>query len=89
MNNINIKSELALARSSFFTKSFLSKQHLAQSNNLLRLVKTGKTKTPARIMTTMFEAKLADGTVLKRIVDAIKDLVQDVNLDISASGISL
>lgn len=38
---------------------------------------------------TMFEAKLSDGTVLKRIVDAIKDLVQDVNLDISASGISL
>ena len=37
----------------------------------------------------VFEAKLADGTVLKRIVDAIKDLVQDVNLDISASGISL
>lgn len=37
----------------------------------------------------MFEAKLQDGTVLKRIVDAIKDLVQDVNLDISASGISL
>lgn len=37
----------------------------------------------------MFEAKLQDGTVLKRIVDSIKDLVQDVNLDISASGISL
>ena len=37
----------------------------------------------------MFEAKLSDGTVLKRIVDSIKDLVQDVNLDISATGISL
>ena len=37
----------------------------------------------------MFEAKLNDGTVLKRIVDAIKDLVQDVNLDISETGISL
>lgn len=37
----------------------------------------------------MFEAKLNDGTVLKRIVDAIKDLVQDVNLDISSTGISL
>ena len=37
----------------------------------------------------MFEAKLQDGTILKRIVDAIKDLVQDVNLDISSEGISL
>ena len=37
----------------------------------------------------MFEARLSDGTVLKRIVDAIKDLVQDVNLDITSSGISL
>ena len=37
----------------------------------------------------MFEARLHDGTVLKRIVDAIKDLVQDVNLDITAQGISL
>ena len=37
----------------------------------------------------MFEAKINDGTILKRIVDAIKDLVQDVNLDISTSGISL
>lgn len=37
----------------------------------------------------MFEAKLIDGTILKRIVDSIKDLVTDVNLDVSASGISL
>ena len=37
----------------------------------------------------MFEAKLSDGTILKRIVDSVKDLVQDVNLDISESGISL
>lgn len=37
----------------------------------------------------MFEAKMTDGTVLKRIVDAIKDLVQDVNLDINKQGISL
>jgi proliferating cell nuclear antigen len=37
----------------------------------------------------MFTARLNDGTILKRIVDSIKDLVQDVNLDISSSGISL
>ena len=40
-------------------------------------------------MPAVFEAKLIDGTILKRIVDSIKDLVQDVNLDISSSGISL
>lgn len=37
----------------------------------------------------MFEAKLADGTILKRIVEAIKDLVTDVNLDVTQNGISL
>jgi proliferating cell nuclear antigen len=37
----------------------------------------------------MFEAKLADGTILKKLVEAIKDLVTDVNLDASPTGISL
>ena len=37
----------------------------------------------------MFEAKLADGQILKKIVESIKDLVQDVNFDIGSSGISL
>ena len=34
----------------------------------------------------MFEAKLLNGGILKKIVEAIKDIVQDVNIDISASG---
>jgi len=29
----------------------------------------------------IFEAKLTEGQVLKRIVDSIKDLVTDVNID--------
>lgn len=37
----------------------------------------------------MFEAKLAEGHVFKKIVEAIKDLVTDVNIDVSPSGISL
>lgn len=37
----------------------------------------------------MFEAKLTEASVLKRIVDAIKDLVTDVNIDATPSGISL
>ena len=34
----------------------------------------------------MFEAKLTEGLVLKKIVDSIKDIVTDVNIDISPSG---
>jgi proliferating cell nuclear antigen len=37
----------------------------------------------------MFEAKLNEGHTLKKIVEAIKDLVTDVNLDVSPQGISL
>jgi hypothetical protein len=37
----------------------------------------------------MFEAKLTEGHILKRIVEAIKDLVNEINLDVTASGISL
>ena len=36
-----------------------------------------------------FEAKLADGQILKKIVDSIKDLVTDVNIDATPTGISL
>ena len=42
-----------------------------------------------KIRKKMFEAKLKDGTILKRIVEAIKELVTEVNLDVSASGISI
>lgn len=34
----------------------------------------------------MFEAKLTEGVILKKIVDSIKDIVTDVNIDISPSG---
>lgn len=35
----------------------------------------------------MFEAKLTDGVILKKIVESIKDLVTDVNIDTSPTGI--
>ena len=35
---------------------------------------------------TMFEAKLIEGNILKKIVEAIKDVVSDVNIDVSPSG---
>lgn len=34
----------------------------------------------------MFEAKLLNGNILKKIVEAIKDVVKDVNIDVSPSG---
>lgn len=37
----------------------------------------------------MLEAKIAHGNVLKKIIESIKDLVQEANFDFSPSGISL
>lgn len=37
----------------------------------------------------MFEARLAQGSLLKKIIDAIKDIVREVNWDCSSSGMSL
>lgn len=34
----------------------------------------------------MFEAKLTEGSIFKKIVESIKDIVTDVNIDISPSG---
>ena len=34
----------------------------------------------------MFEAKLTEGLIFKKIVDSIKDIVTDANIDISPSG---
>jgi aspartate carbamoyltransferase catalytic subunit len=34
----------------------------------------------------MFEAKLSNGGTLKKIVEAIKDVVSDVNLDVTNAG---
>lgn len=37
----------------------------------------------------MFEARINQGILLKKLVDAIKDLVNEANLDISSAGITL
>ena len=37
----------------------------------------------------MFEARLLQGSVLKKILEAVKDLVTDANFDCNSSGISL
>ena len=37
----------------------------------------------------MFEARLEQGHLLKKIIDAIKDLVKTVNIDANSSGLSM
>jgi proliferating cell nuclear antigen PCNA len=37
----------------------------------------------------MFEARLTQGGLLKKLVDAVKELCSDVNWDINAQGISM
>lgn len=37
----------------------------------------------------MFEAKLADCALFKKLIESIKDLVTDINLDVAEHGISL
>jgi proliferating cell nuclear antigen len=37
----------------------------------------------------MFEARLVQGNLLKKVVDAIKDLVTDANFDCSSTGFNL
>lgn len=37
----------------------------------------------------MFEARLTQGILLKKVVDAVKDLVNEVNLECSATGFGM
>jgi len=37
----------------------------------------------------MFEARLTTGSLIKKVVEAIKDLVTDANFDCNATGVSL
>lgn len=37
----------------------------------------------------MFEARLAQGSILKKMVDSLKELVNEVNFDVSPTGIQM
>ena len=37
----------------------------------------------------MFEARLIEGNTLKKLIDSIKELVNESNFDVSSTGISL
>ena len=37
----------------------------------------------------MFQATMREGFVLKKIVESVKDIVSDVNLEVDASGIEM
>ena len=37
----------------------------------------------------MFEARLINGSILKKLLEALKDLVSDANIDCSEEGLSI
>ena len=37
----------------------------------------------------MFEARLTQGSLLKKLIESIRELVTDANFDVSSSGLSL
>jgi len=37
----------------------------------------------------MFEAKLLNGNILKKLIESIKDIVNDVNIEVTPSGLAL
>ena len=45
--------------------------------------------TKTLLRTAMFEAILREALTLKKIIDSIKDLVTDVNIDATPSGLSV
>ncbi|GAQ11296.1 proliferating cell nuclear antigen [Aspergillus lentulus] len=55
----------------------------------LEMVIKQRPRTTASKRVTMLEARLEQASLLKRVVDAIKDLVQDCNFDCNDSGIAL
>jgi len=44
--------------------------------------------SPSPFTAGMFEARLTQGSLLKKLVDSIKDLVNDVNIEVSSNGLS-
>ncbi|KAJ5142658.1 uncharacterized protein N7515_001445 [Penicillium bovifimosum] len=75
-----MKEALSPYRLSFFT---LIKTYTRASSSLTTQLQT-YTQT-----LIMLEARLEQASLLKRVVDAIKDLVQDCNFDCNDSGIAL
>ena len=58
---------------------------------IISSLNSNKKKVPKikKIKNNMFEARLEQGHVLKKIIEAIKDLVKTVNLDANSSGLSM
>ncbi|CAG7934705.1 unnamed protein product [Penicillium nalgiovense] len=67
------------------TTFFTSETHVLPSY----LLTTQFKHTPTHTIIKMLEARLEQASLLKRVVDAIKDLVQDCNFDCNDSGIAL
>ena len=82
------RADKASSREPFETQTRAGTEQAAdpQSKHSFR---ASRTSAPRSHTHTMFEARLVQGNVLKKIVEAMKDLVTDANLDCSASGLSM
>jgi hypothetical protein len=45
--------------------------------------------SPSQPVHAMFEARLAQGSVLKKLIESIRELVTDANFDVTSSGLAL
>lgn len=63
--------------------------HFARPNKSRPLYSQGNRSNPKQIPNNMFEARLIQGALLKKIVEALRELVQEVNIDCSETGLAL
>ena len=58
-------------------------------NTLAKRIRTHTHDTDNTTSNTMFEARLVQGSLLKKVLESIKDLVTDANFDCSQNGFAL
>ncbi|KAF3394540.1 Proliferating cell nuclear antigen [Penicillium rolfsii] len=82
---------LARVREARASKAAVQEKANAKTNMLkeLEMVIQQRPRNNQSKRVTMLEARLEQAALLKRVVDAIKDLVQDCNFDCNDSGIAL
>lgn len=63
------------------SRGFLFSRHIARSAGIAEAYRT--------LLENMFEARLVQGALLKKVLEAVKDLINEATWDCSATGISL
>lgn len=88
-NSLIFGIQLILQRLGFYKK--IPRKKAGNTNGGKTSTFTFKTASCSQLSneTTMFEAKIQQAVLLKRILDSLKDLVLQANLDCSPTGIAL